>query len=261
MNLGWALAAITLACWHAWRGLAARLDGMGAALPLLLVLSALLLPLATRARPWRAVALMPLSGLLASYALAVCFAPPVFSLALAALAVCFCLHAAAQDETPRLSLVGLVLLALPVLPTLEFYSAYPVRLAAIEATASLLRMNGVAVDVEGLALRHGEQLLQFDAPCSGVRMLWTCWFLASALAQLHGFGAGRYVLALAAATALAIAGNILRASSLFYVEAGLLPFGELPWLHEAVGLASFTLTALAVFFAIHWRARRAEVAA
>ena len=168
MKVAWALLAVSLACWKAWRGLAARLDDTPTALPLLLVAAALALQLLKGAKPPGRVPLPPLTALLVSYALAAWLAPPVFSIALATLALCYCLHAAAQAQAPRAAFPGLVLLALPVLPTLEFYSAYPVRLAAIEATASLLRMNGVAVDVEGLALAHGGQLIQFDAPCSGV---------------------------------------------------------------------------------------------
>lgn len=222
-------------------------------LPLALVLAALCLPLLARQSRWRLVPMTPLAALSGAYAVAVILAPPIFCIAPAVLAICFCLHAAAQDGLPRGSFWGLVLLALPILPTLEFYTAYPVRLAAIEATAGLLRMNGVAVAVEGLALRFGGSLIQFDAPCSGVRMLWTCWFLASALAHLYGFAWRRYALAVLLATVFAVAGNILRATSLFYLEAGLLQFGTWPWLHEIVGLSAFVLTAVLLFVTLRPR--------
>jgi exosortase/archaeosortase family protein len=245
-----ALLAIGAACWHAWRELAARVDGFAELLPLLLVLIALGLPLMARRARVRHEPALPLAALLMGYSLAVMLAPPIFCIAPAVLAMCYCLHAASHDGLPRSSFLGLVLLALPILPTLEFYTAYPVRLAAIEATAGLLRMNGVAVAVEGLALRFDAGLVQFDAPCSGVRMLWTCWFLASALAHLYGFAWRRYTLALLLATSFAVAGNILRATSLFYVEAGLLQLGRWPWLHEAVGLAAFVMTAVLLFVAL-----------
>ncbi len=243
------------ACWLAWRELAARIHGLADLLPLLLVPAVLCLPLMTGGTRPRAVKLLPLSLLSILYSVAVITAPPIFCIAPAVLALCYCLHAASQDGLPRSPFFGLVLLALPILPTLEFYTAYPVRLAAIEATASLLRMNGLAVGVEGLALRFDGNLIQFDAPCSGVRMLWTCWFLASALAHLYGFAWRRYALALLLATLFAVAGNILRATSLFYVEADLLQFGQSPWLHEAVGLAAFVMTAVALFAALSPRSR------
>jgi exosortase/archaeosortase family protein len=250
-----ALAAIVPACWSAWLELAARVTGPAALLPPVLVLCALATPLLKRPASMRDVTLAPLILLLATHVLAVLFAPPIFRIAPASLAVCWCLHAASDARAPRAAFYGLVLLALPVLPTLEFYAAYPARLAAIEASATLLRMNGIAVGVEGLALRFGGELIQFDAPCSGVRMLWTCWFLASALAYLHEFALWRYALALTLATLFALAGNILRATSLFYLEAGLLDVGDAAWLHAAVGIAAFAMTALLLFMALRPRAR------
>jgi exosortase/archaeosortase family protein len=244
VNPALALLALALACWHGWRELAARLASPADAAPLALVLGALALPLMARGASSRLVPLPPLTLLLLVYALAVLVAPPLFCMAPALLALGYSLHAAAREGAPPAPFWGLLLLALPVLPTLEFYAAYPVRLAAIEATASLLRMNGLAVSVEGLALRFGEQLVQFDAPCSGVRMLWTCWFLASALAWLYRFGAMRYATALLVATLLSVIGNVLRATSLFHLEAGLLRFEQWPWMHDAVGLAAFVMTAL-----------------
>jgi exosortase/archaeosortase family protein len=255
MNPWYALIAVALACWSAWLELAARVTGAEALLPIALVFGTLAArPLSDRASA-RPVPLAPLIALLVIHLLAVLIAPPIFRIAPASLAVCWCLHAACESRAPRASFYGLVLLARPVLPTLEFYAAYPVRLAAIEASANLLRMNGVAVGVEGLALRFGGELIQFDAPCSGVRMLWTCWFLASALAHLYGFAAWRYASALLIATLFAIAGNIVRATSLFYLEAGLFDVHETPWLHAAVGIAAFAMTAVLLFVALRPRAR------
>ena len=246
MNPLLAAFVVGVACWHGWRELAARITSAEQALPLVLVLGALLLPLARRFhRTSATVPLAELTVMLLAYAVFVVTLPPIFSMAVATLAMAWCLWPANGVERPRAAFAGLVLLALPILPTLEFYAAYPVRLAAIEATASLLRMNGLAVQVEGLALRFNDQLLQFDAACSGVRMLWTCWFLASALSYLYRLGAGRYALTLLLATAMAIAGNILRATSLFQLESGLWSFGQWPWLHEAVGMSAFLLTAAA----------------
>lgn len=255
MNPWLALSAISLACWSAWLELAARVTGPEALLPIALVLGALAArPLSDRAS-MKPVPLTPLMLLLVAHIVAVLVAPPIFRIAPASLAVCWCLHAACETRAPRASFYGLVLLALPVLPTLEFYAAYPVRLAAIEASADLLRMNGVAVGVEGLALRFGGDLIQFDAPCSGVRMLWTCWFLASALAHLYRFAWWRYAIALLVATLFAIAGNVVRATSLFYLEVGLFEVSEAPWLHAAVGIAAFAMTALLLFAALRPRAR------
>lgn len=246
MNPWLALVLIVAACWKAWIDLAARLDAASAA-PLLLVLTALAVPAVLRREHSQRRSTWPLVVLLSIYTAAAEFAPPIFAMAAALLAVCWCLHGTRERDAPRAAFVGLALLALPIVPTLEFYAAYPVRLAAIEASAGLLRLNGLAVGVDGLALRFGGELIQFDAPCSGVHMLWTCWFLASALAWLYRFSILRYGLSLLLATGLAIAGNVVRATSLFYVEAGLIDPGHAGWLHEGVGVVAFAITALLLF--------------
>jgi exosortase/archaeosortase family protein len=87
--------------------------------------------------------------------------------------------------------------------------------------------------------------------------LWTCWFLASALAWLYRFSWWRYALTLLLAALVAIAGNILRATSLFYLEAKLLAVDQAPWLHAAVGIAAFCLTALLLCLLL--RPRNCEV--
>jgi exosortase/archaeosortase family protein len=259
LKLWIALAALGAACWSAWFELAARTPDVLTALPLLLVLITLAAPCVAAGARLGPVPVQPLVLLLLTYAAAVLFAPPLLRIAPAVLALCYCLHAARHTGAPQCAFFGLVLLALPVLPSLEFYAAYPVRLAAIEVSAALLRMNGVAVETQGLALEFGGKLVQFDAPCSGVRMLWTCWFLSSALAYLHRWPWWRYGLALLLASGVAIAGNILRATSLFYVEAKLLVFGEAPWLHEAVGIAAFCITAVCLCAALLPRPRGVRV--
>jgi exosortase/archaeosortase family protein len=255
MNLLVVVSATGLACWGAWLELAARTPDLATALPLFLVALALATPCLLRVRALRPVRPAPLTLWLLGYAAAVVLAPPLVRIAPAVLAMAYCLHSAVHRGAPGLAFHGLVLLALPVLPSLEFYAAYPVRLVAIEISAALLRMNGLAVGTQGLALQFGGELVQFDAPCSGVHMLWTCWFLASAIAWLYGWPWWRYALALALASGLAIAGNILRATSLFYLETKLLAIGTGAWLHQAVGVAAFCLTALAVCAALCFRPR------
>jgi exosortase/archaeosortase family protein len=255
MSLPLALLALGAVYWSAWLALAVRMPDLLTAAPLILVLVTLGAPCLAPGGRLERVPARPLVLFSLAYTAAVLLAPPLFRIAPAMLAVCYCLHAARHRGTPHSAFFGLVLLALPVLPSLEFYAAYPVRLAAIEASAALLRMNGVAVETQGLALGFAGTLVQFDAPCSGVRMLWTCWFLGSALAYLHRWPWWRYGLALAVATSIAIAGNVLRATSLFYVEAKLLSFGETAWLHEAVGIAAFCITALCLCAALLPRPR------
>ena len=103
MNPWLALIGVALACWSAWLELAARVTGPQALLPIALVLGALSArPLAVRASV-QTVPLTPLILLLAAHIVAVLLAPPIFRIAPAALAVCWCLHAAgrARRAWPR----------------------------------------------------------------------------------------------------------------------------------------------------------------
>jgi exosortase/archaeosortase family protein len=262
MNAWLALLATGVAGWHAWVVLAGRIPGIDAALPLALVGGAFAVRWIMHRAALQRVPVMPLTLLLMAYVAATLWLPPLLRLLPAALAVAYCLHAAVPDpdsrRAPAASFFGLVALALPVVDSFEFYLAYPARLIALEATLALLRMNGLAVDTEGLGLRFAGDLIEFDAPCSGVRMLWTCWFLASALSYVYRFTLGRYALALLFATLIALASNVLRATSLFYLEAGLLGAEWPHWLHDAVGVAAFCITALALCWSLATARARAS---
>jgi exosortase/archaeosortase family protein len=88
------------------------------------------------------------------------------------------------------------------------------------------------------------EALQFDAPCSGVNMLWASLMLTLAACTVWRSGAIMTAAALAAAIVLAVAANVLRAASLFFVETGLI--ADAPaWWHEAIGIAAFAGSAIA----------------
>jgi exosortase/archaeosortase family protein len=253
------LALLAAAYWGAWIELALRLRSAEAAASLALVVLAVAAPAAlrlVRGERLLAVPLMPAGLLLVLYVGACASAPPIAQMAVAVAALLHALYRAGQDARPPPALFGLALLALPVLPTLEFYLAFPLRLASAGLTAGLLQASGLAVSAEGVALRWGNRLIQFDAPCSGVHMLWAALFLASAIGFLDRFGPGRYLAALAVALVLAVAGNAVRAASLFYVESGIVTAG-MPAAHDAIGLAAFAMTATAFVAIVRSRPWRA----
>jgi exosortase/archaeosortase family protein len=238
--------------WDAWRLLAGRFGDGLSALPLALVGLAAAAPALRRIVAGEAspVPLAWLSPALACYVAATLAGPALPGAAVAVVAVALLCRRIAGDAMPWAPLVGLALLALPVLPSLDFYLAYPMRLAGAGLAAALLRLNGLAVGVEGVALSWNGSLLLFDAACSGVRMLWAGLLLVSAVGLAAGFGLRRYAQAVVIAAAIAIAGNAVRAASLFYVENGFAGPLRGPVAHEAVGLISFLLLALAILFCV-----------
>lgn len=240
MEKRWAMALVGAACWDAWRLLAGRVEDASGAV-LLAVLAGVLAWIARRSEGrvpgWLIV------GSLLVYAVAAVTGPALFQIGVAVAAVT--LVAAQGGALPRLPLVGLAMLAMPVLPTLDFLLAWPLRRVSAVLTAGLLRLNGMAVDVEGVALEWQGKLLLFDGACSGIRMLWAALLLASVLALAGRFTPLAYVRALAIAVAIAVAGNALRAASLFYLENGFVAPLQGPVAHEAVGVLAFAMLGVA----------------
>jgi len=89
-------------------------------------------------------------------------------------------------------------------------------------------------------------MISIDAACSGVRMLWTGLFCAFAAASYLNLSPWRTVLAAGFAVFTIVAGNVLRASALFYLESGILHMP--PWCHDAAGMAVFGGVALLILW-------------
>ncbi len=138
-------------------------------------------------------------------------------------------------------MLGLLLLSLPVLASVQFYFGYPLRVLTATASAVLLKMAGLPVEAAGTVLHWRGETIIVDAPCSGVNMLWGGLFLAAALSALARQSARRALATAVIALAAVIAGNIVRATVLFFKESGLLALPE--WTHAGIGLLFFILPA------------------
>lgn len=254
-----ALAGLCVAFWRALIDAAKRMDGFETAAPLALILAIGAAPVAHRLYRGQSlyrVPAKPLAALLAVYSLAAAFAPGLIAIAIAVLGLLYTLHTCASGTAPPAALGVLGLLATPLLPSLEFYAAYPLREASAWISVGLLQAQGINAVQNGVSLTVGAQSFVFDAPCSGVRMLWASCALVAALAYLHRYRVGFLFLALGLAAAFAVIGNGVRAASLVYLESGALT--RLPTIptHEQVGLAAFALTAATLMGALHWLERR-----
>lgn len=253
-----AIVLLPVVFWDSWRLLAGRFGDGLSAVPLGLVGLAVALPALRRIRAGEAepVPLAPLSAVLALNAAASLWAPVLAAVAVAVVATALLCRHVAGARLAWAPLAGFALLALPVLPSLDFYLAYPMRLAGAALAASMLRLNGLAVGLDGVALSWNGSLLLFDAACSGIRMLWASFFLVSGIGLAAGFGPCRYAFALAVALVLAVTGNAVRAASLFYVENGFVERLQGPVGHEAVGILSFLMLAVAIVCLVAPRAWR-----
>lgn len=266
--------------WRArWRRLRAA-PAVSAAAPLALLLGALWPHLAWMARrltdgsdePWGLLALVtvlvlvardraqlsapPPRALIASGALAVLAAaalwwlPALLAAAVAMLALAVYLTAA-LPRRPAAPLATLLLLALPLIASLQFYLGYPLRVATAHAAAPLLALFGIDATPAGAALLFNGRTVLIDAPCAGIGMLWVGSYTAALLSYLNGAGARRTLANGIGAAAIVFAANVLRNVLLFFVEAGLIDAPAAA--HDAVGLAAFALAVLPIVWLTHWR--------
>lgn len=184
------------------------------------------------------------------YAVSFALLPPLAKAILAVTAVCLTLSQIFFRQFLHLGLYALLLLGLPLVASLNFFLGFPLRVIVGEATAFLLRLNGLAVRREGVCLHFGEQLISIDAPCSGIKMLWFGFFLAAVLVTFYKLNFWRSLAAFAAALTMIMLGNIARAAALFYTESGIIKTPA--WTHEAVGVFAFILTAVSIVAALQF---------
>jgi exosortase len=237
----WAIVGVAiLATWEAWRWLWMRLspspeEGLS------LALVAVFLVWAGRQQPQGQDTPRlerDASVGLVVYAAAVMLMPSIVQAAVAVVLVAYAAHVAAFGLRPRAAVLPLVALALPVVPSLQFVLGHPLRVVSASAATVLLQTQGLRVSRQGTFLVWQDRMVQFDAPCSGVNMLWAGLVLTLAASTLLRLSLLRSALALFAAVVVIWIANVLRAVSLFHAEttfAGLTP----SWWHDGVGLLTF----------------------
>jgi exosortase/archaeosortase family protein len=242
---------VVVATWDAWRWYVQRVWAAPEEAAALALTIAFLGVLAVVRRPasraLQPIPLVPVAILLVAYAASHVVLPPIMCAAVAVATTLSCLHVAAVGARPPVAFWGQVALALPVLPSLQFTLGYPMRIVSAALATALLQAHGLGVTRQGTFLVWQGQMVQFDAPCSGVNMLWAGLLLTLMGCVLLRLPAAKVMLAVGLSILLAIVGNVLRASSLFYVEAGLLP--DAPgWWHDGIGIVAFMLSAAATLW-------------
>jgi exosortase/archaeosortase family protein len=216
-----ALAALGVLLWHCRGRLRAapRLGWLAVALAA---------ALASTATLWQVPPLLSsLLGLLALGAGFVAFLPPGLATA---------------------PVLGLSVLSLPLLASLQFYAGYPLRILTAEASRWLLAAS-FSVQRSGASLLVNGQLVIVDAPCSGVQMLWLGYFTACVVALYAHRADASFLARLPAVSLLVLAGNVVRNAVLVAFEAS----GQhlAAWAHEAVGLALLAAVCAAIARVMH----------
>ena len=252
-RVGWLLALLLAASWPHGVWLARRLtDGSDEPWGLL----ALLTVLALLVRQRRELVMPTRSALVASGALTVLAAmltfvvPPIFAAAAAMLALAAFITSA-LPRRPAAPIVTMLMLALPVIASLQFYLGYPLRLATAHAAAPLLAAGGIEAQATGAALVWRGQTILVDPPCAGIGMLWVGAWTAALLSYLNDASARRTIVNGGVAAVFVFAANVLRNVLLFFPEARLVP--SYAWLHSLIGLAAFAVALSPVLAFANWR--------
>lgn len=245
-------AATIVAYWPVWRWYFARMtDGSDEPWGLIALVTAI----ASLARgkkgktsvdwAWTEAQLLVAGGCVGVYAVLHPFLPPLARAVLAVGTLGSLLTPFARTgRGSSLGLWGLLLLSLPIVPSLQFYLGYPLRWLAAESSVVFLNMLGLAVARDGVALRWAGETILVDAPCSGIKMLWAGCYLATTLACWREMRTLPALGLMLGGVAITVTANVLRSMLLFFKEAHLLPLPE--WTHAATGLVAFALAALAI---------------
>ncbi|WP_295639772.1 exosortase Q [uncultured Methylibium sp.] len=178
--------------------------------------------------------------------------PPLAAGVIAAAALGTALAAWLPDDAPRLAPAGLVLLALPLLASLQFYAGYPLRLLTAQLSAGLLQLAAVDAVASGAAMTVQGRLVIVDAPCSGVQMAWLGYFCALAAAGWLGLRDGALLKRLPLVGVIVLGGNVLRNSLLVALESR--PQGLAEGTHAAIGFLVLSGVCAAV---LCWTTREA----
>nr|WP_298140164.1 exosortase Q [uncultured Pseudomonas sp.] len=163
--------------------------------------------------------------------------PPLLRAVLAVLALFGAVLALRTPGQALLAWLGLGLLALPIMSSLQFFVGYPLRVLTAEVSAWLLRAGGLEVLRQGSTLEVAGQLVMVDAPCSGIQMAWVAYFTAFSTAAWLRLSDRQLLRRLPLLGVLILAGNILRNSLLVLQETGRLDWPG--WMHEGTGLLVF----------------------
>jgi exosortase len=259
---GLLIAAHAACFWPVWGWYLERLDdGSDEPWALVALLAAALLSWPRQGFRWnpRDPLLLAAAAFTLLYTVLAPFAPPLLR-ALAAVAALGCgwiSVSGTREKWP--AIICLLLLSVPVIASLQFYAGYPLRTLTAGGATALLNLAGVDVTRAGTSMMaHGRTVL-VDAPCSGVRMLWTASVLCASLVAMRPRTSWRAMaLALLCVLPIVLAVNSLRAALLFLIETAHFEATPPGYLHSLVGIVTFVIAAALLLASENLQTRHAR---
>jgi exosortase/archaeosortase family protein len=190
-------------------------------------------------------ALVIASAIALIYSLSYGFTPPLIRGGLAVIAIGFSISAICYGRTIQTGIIGLMLLSLPLIASLQFYGGFPIRVITAYVSSFLLGLFGYSVQPQGTLLYWLGEVVAVDAPCAGIKMLWTGLYLNFTLAAWRELNFLTTWLSTSFTLFSVFIGNIFRATLLFFTESGIIDAPD--FAHQTIGLIVFAIVATAVF--------------
>jgi exosortase/archaeosortase family protein len=184
------------------------------------------------------------SVITAVYAASYGYLPPLFRGILAVTALAFSVSSICFGRTVQTGIVGLMLVSLPLIASLQFYGGFPIRVITAFMSSQILNLLGFEVHPQGTLLYWLGEVIAVDAPCAGIKMLWTGLYLNFTLAAWRDLGFFATWLSTSFTLFSVFIGNIFRATLLFFTESGLVNAPDIA--HHAIGMIVFAIVASAV---------------
>lgn len=191
-----------------------------------------------------------LSGLLLGYILLLHHAPNLVLAIVMVLSLWLFLERFLISRGTSFSILGLLLLSLPIVSSLNFFAGFPLRLGISHIVAFLLSISGFSVELTGTMLSANRQVINIDAPCAGIHFLWFSAYFGLLLAYWEQASFGRTLALLFIAGSGAIVGNVFRSLilSLLYLS-GFAAIADNSYVHEGLGAACFVFTIMLILLA------------
>jgi exosortase/archaeosortase family protein len=249
----WYLPMQLLAFWPVWRWYVQRmLDQSDEPWGILALLTALLL-IARKGVFHQQLSPKPLllsTFLLGLYIAGYASLPPLLRAVPAVLSVSLILIDSNKRQIFVPGICGLLLLSLPLIASLQFYGGFPIRVVTAFVSSQLLGLLGFVVEPQGTLLLWRGEIIAVDAPCAGIKMLWTALFLNFTLASWRELDFFSTWIGTSFTLFMVFLGNILRATLLFFSESGIIDAPA--FAHQAIGTLTFSLVA-AIVLRFHYR--------
>ena len=249
-----------LAYWPVWKWYVARMSDSSDEPWGLLALGTALYFIVRKGRGYELKAShMALSSAFMMMYLLTYFSMPALGRAvLAVMAIGCTLSPSRMGRSVHVGIIGLLLLSLPIIASLQFYLGYPVRALTAIMSSELIGLTGYEVSAQGTCLYWAGEVISIDAPCTGIRMLWTGLYLNFSLACFSEHSSARTWLTHSFSMVAIFLGNVLRSTALFFTESGIV--NNPSWAHQGIGLLVFVMIAISIVtFNRYMEANRKEV--